>query len=215
MSQKNIITSQKIYTHSQLDDSLQLIYKDNTTIEYVKSFYPPIKKLKKGESYTVSIADTNRQRNTFEQHYGILNNGDIKVFNRFFQLIEYYKFRDSNLILAQAYSDSGFLFHETRYLKGDSIFSITQYNIFGKIQNQAYNSPDSIVTSWWSLNGNLIDYCIHTDIKKEISKRECYYWDDNGNYLEGKLEYLKIKNKFMGPEPIETFELDINGEIIK
>ena len=40
-------------------------------------------------------------------------------------------------------------------------------------------------------------------------------WDDNGNYLEGKLEYLKVKNKFMGPEPIETYKLDINGKIIK
>jgi len=195
----------------QNSDSLHIIYQDDNLIEIVKQAYPKLEKWKKGEAYTFSLP---KDTISIEEQYGILKEGEIKVYNRFYQLTQYLRYRDSLLIQYDWY-DNGIKESQQKFIQGDSIFSLTIYYPDGKPQHQEYISPDSCQRTEWYKNGNIIFHCTLTNIKEKTHQEDCYYWDDQGYFESGERRLLQVKNEFMGPESVEEFELDKSGNIIK
>lgn len=202
-----------VVTLGQDNDSLRVIYQDNKTIEIVKPFYPMIEKRLKGEIYSVSIREDSAAM-TIQDEYGVLEDGEVKVYNRFYQLIQYLQYRDSALTLYEFY-DNGIKRSQQLNLKGDSVFSLTLYYSDGKPQHQEYISPDSLQRTEWYQNGNIRLSCTLTDIKKETQREDCYYWNEQGLFENGERNILNSKNKYLSNESIQVYKLDKNGEIIE
>jgi len=192
-------------------DSFQIIYQDDKLIEIVKPFYPEMAKRVKGETYIFSLP---KDTTSLEEKYGVLKDGEVKVYNRFFQISQYIQYRDSSIVLYEWY-DNGIKKSQQKFLQGDSIYVLMFYNPDGTPQDYEYISPDSIQQTKWFENGKIHFQCTLTDLKKEIQQRDCYYWNEQGQFSFGERELLKVFQEFMGPQSIQNYQLDNKGKIIE
>jgi antitoxin component YwqK of YwqJK toxin-antitoxin module len=181
------------------DDSLKIIYHSNNLIEIVKPLIPVIEKRKEPrknytvlEGYYIDI-----------KQYGSLKNGQINVYDRFYQLIEHIVYRDSIIILKENF-ENGNIANQLRFIPNDSIYIVTSYYEDGKPENQAISSKDKeILTSWYD-NGKIESIC---EIKGKIEK--CDYWEKDGLFKNG------IIRTYQGHLVISETEIDKDGKEIR
>lgn len=190
-------------------DSSIVIFHSDRSIEIIKPFYPTFEKREKREMNSITLPTDSMP---LKEKYDVLKDGEIKVYNRFYQLTQYFQYRDSALILYEYY-DTGIKQSQQLYLQGDSVFSLSLYYADGTPQHQEYISPDSLQRAKWFKNGQIQFYCTLTGVKKDIQQEDCYYWNEQGFFEKGERHLLETKNENMGPESIQVYQLDKNGNI--
>ena len=181
-------------------DSLTVIYKSDNLIEFVKPLIPEIEKRTEPKSNTVldgSWIDTKK--------YDVLKNGEINVYDRFYQLIEHIVYRDSVRIIEENYKN-GILTYQSRHIPEDITFIYTYYDDNGKMKMQGISTPKSEKTTKWHDNGFLKSICINED-----NQQKCDNWDDKGLYKNGILTVYKGNQDVV----ISEIEIDKDGKEIR
>jgi hypothetical protein len=141
--------------------------------------------------------------------------GEIKVYNRFHELIQYAKINNKNIKTYETYNGNNILLSRMNYLSGDSVYVMTVWNQNGTKSSYEYISPDSCTAIRWTDNGKLWTSIANWKIRADTIYSKEMYYDDNGKFFRGEFSKQKVFNSLMGPEKVINYEIDKNGNRIK
>lgn len=153
------------------EDSLIILYQSENLIEVLKPLIPEI--IEKEELYLQVIEYRDHKR------YGVLENGEVLVYDRFYQLIEKYTYRDSICIL-QEYYELGNIDYQFRFIPQDSTYIHTLFYTDGKLKNQIIDNKDIESLTLWYPNGKIESTCI---VDRSTNEEQCEYWDEDGHSI--------------------------------
>lgn len=177
-------------------DSLLIIYKSDNLIEIVKPLSPEILKrttpLQNNFIVAWEFFDT--------KNYGVLKNGEINIYDRFYQLIEHIVNRDSVRIIEENFKN-GKLSYRSRQIPNDSTFINTYYDDNGNLEIQTIKTPNDETITKWHANGFLKSSCIY-----KANQEKCDYWDDDGIYKNG------IIAKYNGYKDVVISEIETDKD---
>lgn len=180
-------------------DSLTIIYKSDKLIEIVKPLLPEIDKRTEPSKYNGILNGIYIDR----EKYGVVKNGEIKIYDRFYQLIERIEYRDSVFILDESFKN-GKLTDQLRFIPVDSIYIFTDYYQSGKPKSQNRSSCRSETDTRWFDNGQIESIC-----EKKANSEKCDYWSESGLYIRGTIR------KYNGLQVTSEIEIDKNGNEVK
>lgn len=182
-------------------DSLTVIYKSDKLIEVVNTQFPEIVK-QTAPLLSVIVPDGIY---IDPKQYGILREGEIKVYDRFYRLIKYFVYRDSVRILEEDYKN-GKITSQCRTIPIDRTIVCTYYFDNGNPKIQDNSTQKKETTTKWYENGTVESICIY-----QGKKNKCDYWDDKGLYKNGIITEYKGYKDFV----ISEIEIDKNGKETK
>jgi len=141
-----------------------------------------------------------------EHHPIALKNGDIIIYNRFYDIEEKLSFRDCTIILQDHYKQGRITWTYGIFNK-DSIHITKQFYDNGNPKMTEIDRINKNERSTWYENGNIETYC-----KRQGLIEICDFWTDKG-YFDRREKYIysSENNQF----PISKEEIDRDNKFVR
>jgi len=186
-------------------DSIVLLNQTSKLIEYYKPNFPKIKiKLTDDSEFYGGIFErVYIKKNSFP--YGRLYNGEIIIYNRFYQPIEKLLFSDSTLILREEYSNE-MIKKTEKFLPNGTNITTNYFLDNAKKQTIIINDTTEIRAQWYP-NGELGSYCI-LDYKTDFDS--CIYFNLKGRYTQSVVNGLTYPSNLTYLDKMESHSYRIH-----
>lgn len=181
-------------------DSIQVLYKSDRLIEILKPNLPKNEKRTKLDKINILNGAWIQEHN---QLVYTLENGDVKIYNRFFELIEHHSYRDSARIFTRTFKEEKPI-SELKIFKKDTMLVDTYYYSNGNPKVQFVSTPSRFLTTHWYENRKIRQIC-----EKSPSTEECDLWNSDGYFDKS------IITRFKDGKIISKTEKDQFGNEIK